>query len=87
MRMNFSWWPLHPLAYAVSASWTMIVFWFAALTAWVLKTFIQRYGGMRLYIQLRPLFLGLILGEFIIALIWTCISAATNVPPPPFPWG
>ena len=28
LRMSYWWWPLHPLGYALSASWTLIVFWF-----------------------------------------------------------
>jgi len=86
MRLNFSGWPLHPLGYALSASWTMVVFWFPALIAWIVKGLIQRYGGMKVYTQFRPFFLGLILGEFSIALLWTCVSAVTHVPPPSFPW-
>jgi len=86
MRSTFAWWPFHPLGYAVSASWTMIVFWFPCLVAWVVKGLILRWGGMRLYVKARPLFLGLVLGEFSSAVAWTVFSFVTRAPAPFFPW-
>lgn len=86
MRAIFYWWPFHPLGYALSISWTMTVFWFSCFIAWTLKTVILRYGGMRLYLAARPLFLGLVLGEFGMAVVWTLISAVTGAPTPNFPW-
>lgn len=86
MRYAFFWWPLHPLGYAVSASWTMIVFWFPCLIAWMIKSLIMRYGGMRTYVFARPLFLGMVMGEFSIAVIWALAAWATGAPAPAFPW-
>lgn len=86
MRALFYWWPLHPLGYALCGSWTMIVFWFSCFLAWLIKFLILRYGGMRLYIKARPWFLGMILGEFGMAVLWTLISALTGAPTPDFPW-
>jgi hypothetical protein len=86
MRASFAAWPFHPIGYAVSASWTMIVFWFPCFVAWLIKVFILRYGGMRLFIQGRSFFLGLILGEFASAVIWTIFSFITKHPAPWFPW-
>jgi hypothetical protein len=73
LRTALVWWPLHPLAYAVSASWTMIVFWFPALVTWVIKGFILRSGGMKTYRRMMPFFLGLILGTFGSAFCWTAL--------------
>jgi len=86
MRTNFPWWPFHPIGYAVSASWTMIVFWYPCFWAWLIKALILRYGGMRLFLQARPLFLGMILGEFSLAVIWTIINFAGVPGAPAFPW-
>ncbi len=77
-RAMFFWWPLHPLGYALSVSWTVSVFWFSALIAWMVKSAILRYGGMQLYAKARPWFLGMVLGEFGSAVIWTLISAANR---------
>jgi hypothetical protein len=86
LRTRFYWWPLHPLGYAMSASWTVIVFWFPMLVAWLLKLLTIRYGGMRLYAAARPFFLGMIFGEFTLATIWTLISIGWDTPVPTFPW-
>lgn len=86
MRYAFSWWPLHPLGYALCVSWTVSVFWFSALLAWIIKTVVLRYGGMRLYVKARPWFLGMVLGEFGSAVVWALLSAITKIPPPTYPW-
>lgn len=86
MRLAFFWWPLHPLGFALAPSWTMFNFWFPCFLAWMFKSLILRYGGMMLYTRMRPLFLGLILGEFLSALFWTMVSAMSGAPPPRFPW-
>jgi len=86
MRVRYVGWPFHPLGYALCASWTSMVFWFPMLLAWLAKSAIVHYGGMPLYARLRPLFLGMIFGEFISAVLWTLIAAVWNVPAPFFPW-
>jgi hypothetical protein len=94
MRTAFFWWPLHPLGYALSGSWSTIQFWFPCLLAWMFKSLILRYGGMSLYGKARPFFLGLILGEFGIAVFFVLLNAVSHqispehtIPAPPFPWG
>jgi len=66
MRMRFLWWPFHPAGYAVSNSWGMSVAWFPLFIAWVIKSLVMRFGGLKLLRQLTPLFMGLMLGEFVI---------------------
>lgn len=86
MRVRYVGWPLHPLGYALSTSWTTMVFWFPMLVAWAVKSLVVRYGGMRLYSRLRPLFLGMVFGEFTAAVFWTLVAAIWHVPAPFFPW-
>ncbi len=86
MRRLYVWWPLHPLGAALSVTWIMCVFWFPALVAWLLKSAITRYGGIRTYLKLRPFFLGLIFGEFFMAVVWSILSFALHVNAPMFPW-
>jgi len=62
------------------------VFWFSCLLTWIIKGLILRYGGMRLYTRAKPWFIGMILGEFGMAVIWVLISALTHVTAPAFPW-
>ncbi len=85
-RSHFWWFPLHPLAYALSASWTMIVFWFPIFVAWLVKTLILRYAGVRAFHRYAPFFVGLIYGEFFMAVVWATHSLITRKPAPFFPW-
>jgi len=86
MRARYTWWPIAPLGFALSGSWSMIVFWFPILVAWMVKSAILRYGGMKTYTRLKPLFLGVILGEFSQAVMWAAIAGIWRVPAPFFPW-
>ena len=61
---------LNPLGYAISANWKTGHIFASALIAWLLKLVILKYGGPRLYRNLRPFFLGLILGEVVAAGVW-----------------
>jgi hypothetical protein len=86
LRTRLVWFPLHPLAYALSGSWTVMVFWFPCFVAWMFKVLILRYGGMRGYVLARPFFLGMVLGEFTMGVLWTIPSIFYNTPTPFFPW-
>jgi len=86
MRARFWWWPFYPIGYALCGSWTMIVFWFPLTLAWIIKTLLLRYAGMDAYRKGRPFFLGMILGEFFMAVLWTILCTATRQEAPFFPW-
>jgi hypothetical protein len=76
-RMRFSWWPLHPLGYAMGPSWPMIQLWFSMLLAWLFKTAVMRYATVTSYRRARQFFLGLVVGEFSAAALWVLISWVT----------
>ncbi len=70
LRLLFLRFPLHPLGYAMVTSYGSPI-WGPFFIVWVIKTVVMRVGGMRLYRQLIPLFVGLFLGHFfIIGMIW-----------------
>ena len=77
-RLRFAWWPFHPLGYAMGPSWPMIQLWFSILVGWLMKTILMRYGSGRSYRRARPVFLGLVVGEFLAAGIWVVGSAVTG---------
>jgi len=76
-RMRFTWWPLHPLGYAMGPSWPMIQLWFSMLLGWVFKSVIMRYATVTSYRRARHFFLGLVVGEFLAAGIWVIVSWVT----------
>jgi hypothetical protein len=80
LRMRFSWWPFHPVGYAVSSSWALSIIWLPLLIAWATKLLILRYGGLKLYRDSLPFFLGLILGEFMVGSMWTIIGITMGIP-------
>ncbi|MBP5273868.1 MAG: hypothetical protein ILO36_02895 [Abditibacteriota bacterium] len=79
-RVKFIGFPLHPVAYAMSGSWCITYIWLSAIIAWITKTVILRYGGMRVFLRAMPLFLGLILGDCISGTVWCIIAAILGTP-------
>ena len=77
-RHQFVWWPLSPLGFAIAANWKTGHIFCSALLAWLLKLGILRYGGVRLYRNLRPFFLGLILGEIVAAGLFLILDYFTG---------
>ena len=85
-RAQFSWFPLHPLGYALAPTWTMIAFWFPFLIAWIIKSTVLRFGGIDTYRKLAPFMLGMILGEFTSAVFWSLLNMKFAWNTPNFPW-
>jgi len=86
LRANIYWWPLHPIGLALSGSWAATEFWFPCLVAWMIKSGVVRYAGMSAYARMRPFFLGLILGECVMATIFALLNILFHLPAPAFPW-
>jgi hypothetical protein len=79
-RLNFLWWPLHPTGFALAhAGWTMPWVWFPTLLGWAAKTLILRYGGMRAFQRGIPIFMGLLLGDIVIACLWSLLGVALDL--------
>lgn len=79
LRARFAGWLLHPIGYAMGPSWPMIQLWFSILVGWAAKWLLLRWGGMRLFRQARPFFLGLVVGEFLVAGLWIVVDSITGV--------
>ncbi len=66
LHSSFLWWPISPIGFLIgssaAANWEM---WFSVFLAWALTTAIRRYGGLKLYRQVRPAFLGIVLGKYL----------------------
>jgi hypothetical protein len=85
MRARFWWWPFHPLGYAAGTWWPLTIWWSVFLVGWIIKSRIIRYGGIKLFLLLRPFFLGLIFGEFFTAFLWAMLKAFLGWSPPSIP--
>ncbi|MCS6777446.1 MAG: DUF6785 family protein [Chloroherpetonaceae bacterium] len=80
LRVRLSWFPFHPVGYAVSSSWSLSLLWLPLFIAWVVKALILRYGGLRTYRQTLPFFLGVILGECVLGSLWMLIGIVLRIP-------
>jgi hypothetical protein len=80
LRIAFVGFPFTASAFAFAMTYAIDFFWIDFMIAWVLKGLILRYGGVKLYQQAMPLFLGLILGEFVTSSFWTIVGAVTGLP-------
>ncbi len=78
IRYRFLWWPFHPLGFAIGSVTYMDQLWFTIFIVWLVKAMILKYGGVRLFRQGRPFFLGLILGQYSAAVIWFLIDLMTG---------
>jgi len=77
-RQHFVGWPLHPLGFAVAPGWTMGVLWSSILLAWLIKRLVLRFGGARTYERTKPFFLGLVMGQLVVAGVWLVIDSFTG---------
>ncbi|MGD8237093.1 MAG: hypothetical protein PVH68_00955 [Armatimonadota bacterium] len=80
MRMRFVNWPFHPLGFAISGSWEMNLVWLPIMIGWALKLIIIRYGGYRTFTAVVPMFLGMILGQFVVGSILNIVSISLGIP-------
>ncbi len=86
LRAHWLGFPFHPIGFAISGSWAMNLVWAPLMIAWVLKWLIVRFGGLPLYRQWLPFFLGLIVGEAVVGMGWSLIGVLFNIPAYSF-WG
>ncbi|GFK94311.1 hypothetical protein NNJEOMEG_02153 [Fundidesulfovibrio magnetotacticus] len=62
---RFYWWPLHPVGYLTMYSSSMRILWFSFFVGWLCNHAALRYGGVEFFAKARMLFIGLILGDFL----------------------
>lgn len=81
MRRRFLWWSFHPLGYVVTqGDWGIKFLWFSVFISFIIKQRLLNYGGVKAYRKALPLFMGLILGDFITGGLWHIIGWVTGIP-------
>ena len=73
-RSRFAWFPLHPLGLVMMVPFAMDSMWASIFLGWLAKTLITKFGGHDSYRKATPLFLGLALGDIVMAVFWICID-------------
>jgi len=79
MQRNYLWWPISPLGYLMGSSTSFEAIWFSMLLGWAVSALMRHFSGLHGYRRLRPLFLGLVLGEFVAAGVWIAIDGLTGL--------
>ena len=74
LRRLFVWWPLHPAGYIIGGTWSLNFLWFSIFLTWAAKIIILRFGGIKRHQQAGRLFVGFVLGEFVMVSLWGLIG-------------
>ena len=80
LRTRFMWFSLHPMGYVLGLSYAVDFYWISLVVTSVIKTVLLRYGGAKMYRQALPFFIGLIIGECIVACSWSLLALALHKP-------
>jgi hypothetical protein len=80
MRAKFLWWPLHPLGLVICTEIFFAWIWFSIFLGWAAKASVMAFGGASIYRKLLPFFLGMVLGEYLIAMFWMIVSFLVGQP-------
>lgn len=64
LHLRFSWWPIHPVGFAVASSFTLYAVYLAAFLSWMTKGLILRWFGLKTYRSSAPFFIGMVVGHF-----------------------
>ncbi|MCG9127574.1 hypothetical protein JT359_08255 [Candidatus Poribacteria bacterium] len=78
LRWRFIQFPLHPVGYVVSSWWTFTGLWFPLLISWTVKRILLSTGGVKLYRRAIPFFIGLVIGDVIVASVISILGLFLN---------
>ncbi len=76
---QFIWWPLHPIGYLTAYSSAMQVLWFGFFIGWLCNVLVLRYGGVNLYKEVRTFFIGLVVGDIVMATVWLVVGLFASI--------
>jgi hypothetical protein len=79
VKLQFQWWPLHPVAFPIALSSTVQSLRLAIFATWLCKALLLRYGGLPAHRRALPLFLGLLAGGAAEAMLRRCLSLLLGV--------
>ncbi len=80
LRNRYAWFPFHPMGFALGVGGTCDRWWFALLLCTIFKGVIVHYGGVRGFQRAAPFFMGLVLGNYVVACIWSLTAVWCNEP-------
>jgi len=74
VRLRFTWWPLHPLIVLTFGAELLVGKYGASfLMGWFIKVMVTKLAGASRYATLRPLMMGVIIGDLLGGFLTTCV--------------
>jgi len=75
MRLRFTWWPLHPLPFLLLNTWCLSRMNFSFFIGWAIKVALLKVGGGKVFTRSKAFFIGVIVGQIVMAGLWVTVSA------------
>ena len=75
MRYRFTWWPFHPIGFALAGTALARLTSFTVFLAWLVKFILLRLIGPAFYRRTRPFFVGLLIGYIVITAAGLVVDA------------
>jgi hypothetical protein len=73
VRLRLTWWPLHPLVVLTFGAFLLVgKYGGSFLMGWLIKTLVTRLAGPSKYAIMRPLMMGVIVGDLLGGFLTTC---------------
>jgi len=79
MRHRFLWWPFHSIGFLLGNTPPAGQLWSCICIGWLIKSNTLRFSGPPGYRRLRPFFLGLIFGEYLMVGFWMMVGYFTKI--------
>jgi hypothetical protein len=76
---HFIWWPLHPIGYLTTYSTAMGILWFGFFFGWLCNVLVIRYGGVNQFKEVRRLFIGMVVGDMVMACFWLGVGMFSSI--------
>jgi len=75
MRYRFTWWPFHPIGFALSGTALARLTSFTIFLAWLVKFIMLRLLGASFYKRTRPFFVGTLIGYILLTTVGLIVDA------------
>jgi len=74
LRSRLTWWFVHPIGILTAATYPMQNLWLSIMIGWLCKSLAQRYARGPMMATIKRFFLGIIIGDALITIIWAVVG-------------
>ena len=76
LRSRLTWWFVHPMGILTAGTYPMQHLWVSIMIGWFCKALAQRYARGPMMTKIKRFFIGLIIGDVMIAIFWALLGLA-----------